>query len=82
MKKPLQGKPIRGGDALTVTEKTFDCNILTSAIDALNEELTGLLHGSVSLTVFIKDGRLSRFTLNRERSIVPDKPMTGSTHDK
>ena len=82
-KKPQDGRSIRDSDTLILTDKFFDGNnIPVAAIKALKEESTGLLHGTVTLALHVKDGNLYRFTINRERSIVPDKPMTGSTHDK
>jgi hypothetical protein len=48
------------------------------AVHALRQEATGILHGTVTLSLYIKDGNLSRFTTSRERSFIPGKEKTGS----
>jgi hypothetical protein len=70
--KPLQGKPIRGnGEALTVSKTGNNGNIIPIiAIKGLEEELSGLDYGTVSLSVYVRDGHITRFTTNRERSTV------------
>jgi len=70
--KPLQDKPIRGnGEALTVSKTGNNDNIIPIvAINCLEEELSGLDYGTVSLSVYVRDGHITRFTTNRERSIV------------
>jgi len=48
------------------------------AFQALEQETSGLAHGTVTLAIHVKDNRLIRYTTSRERSFVPGKPMTGS----
>jgi len=81
-KTPQDGRSIRGDDNLIITEKTFDGNIPADVILDFQQEAVGLTHGIITLAIHVKDGHLNRYSLNRERSIVPDKPRTGSTHDK
>jgi len=77
--KPLQGwGPIRGGDTSTISQTGYIGNIPSEAIQVLEHEIAGLIHGTATLTIHIKDGNLIRYTTNRERSFVPGKPMTGS----
>jgi len=69
--KPLQGKPIRGsGENSMIAEIGYKSNIPLAAINSLERELTGLAHGTVSLSVYVRDGRITRFTTNRECSTV------------
>jgi hypothetical protein len=81
-KKPLQGEPIRGSDTLKITERPFDGNIPNTAINVFKQEATGIMHGTVTLTIHVKDGLLSRYVINRERSIIPGRPTTGTSNDK
>jgi len=76
--KPLQGEPIQGGDTPIITEREFNGNIPINAIDIFKQEATGLIHGTVTLTIHVKDGLLSRYVINREHSIVPGRPTTGA----
>jgi len=68
---------IRDGDTLSIAE---DGNILTVAFEALEKETTGIFHGTVSLTIHVKDGKLIRYTTVRELSVVPGKPTTGGNN--
>ena len=69
MKPPQDGKPpVRG----------FGGNIPADAFDALEMEAAGLMHGTVTLVIHIKDGNLTRFVTSRERSIILGKPTTGA----
>jgi len=70
---------IRDGDTLSIAEGG---NILTVAFEALEKETTGIMHGTATLTLHVKDGQLNRFTTSRERSFVPGKPMTGGNNGK
>ena len=82
--KPLQGgRPIQGksADNLRIADKTFDGNIPPAAFNALEHETAGLMHGTATLTLHVKDGHLLRYVTSRERSFVPGKPMTGSCHE-
>jgi hypothetical protein len=53
-------------------------NIPPAAIESLESEIAGLVHGTATLTIHIKDGNLIRYVTSRERSFVPGKPTTGS----
>ena len=52
-------------------------NIPQAAVRALEDEAAGVMHGIVTLSLHVKDGNLTRYVVNRERSFVPGKPMTG-----
>lgn len=79
MKEPHRSnKLVRGGDNPIVAECGYSSNIPSMAVQALEQEVAGLMHGVVSLTLHVKDGNLIRYTTNRERSYVPGKPTTGS----
>jgi hypothetical protein len=57
----------------TPTEKrVYSGRIPTAAIIALEWELANLEHGTASLTLHVRDGRLARFTTGRERSIMAE----------
>jgi hypothetical protein len=68
---------IRGGNSLGKAE---DSNILTTAFEALEKETTGIFHGTVSLTIHVKDGKCNRYAISRERSFIPGKPTTGGNN--
>jgi hypothetical protein len=71
--KPLHdGESIRGGDTSTITESGYDGNIPLAAFTAIERELAGLVYGTATLTIHIRDGRLARFTTGRERSHMAD----------
>lgn len=71
MKKPLQGgEPVRGNGNSTVAELAYSGKIPVAAIVGLEGELTGLVHGTASLTLHVRDGRLARFTTGRECSFM------------
>jgi hypothetical protein len=55
----------------------YSGKIPTEAFRALEWELAGLVHGTASLTIHIRDGKLVRFTTVRERS-----HMTGGDNAK
>ncbi|MCL2273183.1 MAG: hypothetical protein FWC19_10325 [Treponema sp.] len=67
----------RGSDTPILAKKIFDGNIPADAILLFTQEATGLIHGTVTLTLHVKDGHLNRYVTNRECSIVPGRPMTG-----
>jgi hypothetical protein len=72
-KIPLRGgEPVRGGDTSMIPQKGCDGNIPASALTALSLELSGLLHGKVTLELHVRDGKLARFTTGRERSFMGD----------
>ena len=78
-KTPRSGELLRGDDGtFNIAAKAFDGKIPQDAFNDLEHEATGIIHGVVTLTVHVKDGRLSRYVIGRERSYVPGKPMTGS----
>jgi excisionase family DNA binding protein len=79
-KAPQSGGLIRGNDNLTITQSGYSGKIPVSGIIDLEHELIGLMHGTATLTLHVKDGHLTRFTTSRERSFVPGKPTTGSKH--
>jgi len=72
------GQPIRGGNAPNLSQNGFNGNIPTAAVQALEQEAAGVMHGVVTLTLHVKDGHLIRYATSRDRSYVPGKPMTGS----
>jgi hypothetical protein len=77
-KNPLRdGGSFRGSDTSTISEIGFNSNIPPSAITALEQETVGLIHGTATLTIHVKDGHLIRYATGRERSYVPGRPMTG-----
>jgi hypothetical protein len=57
----------------------YNGTIPIAAVHALEREATGILHGTIILSLYIKDGSLYRFTTSREQSFIPGKPTTGST---
>ena len=72
------GRPIRGGDSSIIQQTGYSGYIPTDAFNALEHELTGLVHGIATLSIHVKDGNLLRYVTYHERSFVPNKPMTGS----
>jgi hypothetical protein len=84
-KEPLQGgQPIRGKSygTFTVSQAGYNGNIPPTAFEALKHEAAGLLHGTASLTIHVKDGHLLRYVTNRERSFVPGRTTTGDIHNE
>jgi hypothetical protein len=51
-------------------KRGYSGKIPTAAIIALEEELTGLEHGTANLIIHIRDGKLARFAAGRERSFI------------
>jgi hypothetical protein len=79
--KPLHGGgPIRGGNTPSIANQGYNGNIPSVAIKALENEITGLVHGIVSLTIHIRDGEIGRYTTGRERSFIPGKPTIGGEY--
>jgi len=76
--KPLQGGPIRGSDTLKIPEIGYNGTIPVAAVNELEREAAGIIHGTIVLSLHIKDGNLIRFATSRERSFVPGKPTTGA----
>ena len=60
-----------------IAEGGYSGKIPTAAISELSWEIAGLKHGSASLTMQIRDGKLIRFTTERERSFI-----TGGVDDE
>ena len=52
-------------------KKFYDGYIPTECLKALHCEAQGLEHGYVTLTLIVRDGRLSRYTVNKEISHIP-----------
>ena len=65
--KPLPGgRPIRGnGDTSTLTENGYEGNIPEKDIASMRQELRGLKHGEVSLTVVVRDGKFQYSRLSK-----------------
>ena len=85
IKEPPQGgRPIRGksNDAFTIPQTGYNGYIPPIAFNSLEHELAGLVHGSASLELYIKDGHLLRYKVSRERSFIPGKPTTGGVHNE
>jgi hypothetical protein len=77
-KEPLQGgEPVRGNDTPSVVQDGYSGKVPTAGITGLEWEAAGIMHGTAALTLYIKDGKLVRYTTSRERSIVPGKATTG-----
>jgi hypothetical protein len=53
-------------------KKADTFTIPAAAITVLEKELAGLVHGTASLTLHVRDGWLARFTTGRERSFMGD----------
>ena len=82
MKKALPGRGPDNGTFLEVTlksgtsnlaEKTYNGHIPVKAIIAFEHELFGITHGVASLVLYIRDGQLCRYVVNREHSHIPDE---------
>jgi hypothetical protein len=83
-KTPLQGGGYSGKLPLTAVaalEREADCKIPTPAFMALERDLTGMTHGTASLTIrngkitvaivfHVRDGKLSRY--ETDRHILPE----------
>jgi hypothetical protein len=56
-----------------MSDKTqgYSGKIPVAALVALEDELSGMIHGKVVLEVHIRDGRLARFVTVREKSFLP-----------
>jgi hypothetical protein len=57
--------------------KTDTPKIPIAAITAIERELTGLIHGTASITFHIRDGKLSRYETDKHISYIPEKPAGG-----
>ena len=82
MKKAPQNEvSFRGqGETITATLPRIqvNCNgyseyIPAECFRALHNEAAGLIHGTVTLTLHIRDRKLARFATSRERSYLPDE---------
>jgi hypothetical protein len=62
--------------------KGYNGSIPSTAFNALEGELAGLIHGTAVLTIHVKDGKLIRYMIARERSVIPGKPMSGGCNGK
>jgi hypothetical protein len=54
--------------AIQAQQGGYSGKIPVVAITAMEWELAGLVHGTATLTIHIRDGKLARFTTGRERS--------------
>ena len=77
MKKAPQCELIRGGDTPNLTQKTYSGKISAKAIMAFEHELFGIEHGQASLTFFVRDGKLHRYAVSREKSVFPEGSDNG-----
>ena len=67
--KPRQSKePVRGSgsDNTTVAQITYNGKIQAKDFKALESELSGMTHGTVSLTISIRDGQLQYSKISKE----------------
>ena len=55
-----------------IAEGGYSGKVPTAAIMALQWELSGLQHGTATLSIFIRDGQLVRFATGRERTFVAE----------
>ncbi|MDR0476043.1 MAG: hypothetical protein LBH43_20550 [Treponema sp.] len=76
-KTPLQDKSIQGGNTSTISRIGYLGNIPPAAVQALENEAAGLIHGTIMLTLHVKDGHLIRYVIGKEHSFIPGKPTTG-----
>jgi hypothetical protein len=73
-KLPRQGgEPIRGDDTPIMAQQGYSGKIPAPASAALLRELAGLVHGTATLTIHIRDGKLARYTTGREHSFVGEE---------
>jgi len=59
--------PIRG---CSVDTPGYNGTIPVTAVNELEREATGIIHGTIMLSLHIKDGNLYRFTTSREQSFI------------
>jgi hypothetical protein len=72
-KEPLQGgEPIRGDPS--IAQGGYSGKIPAAAFAALEWEVSGIMYGTATLTIHIRDGRLARFTTRRECSHMAEDP--------
>jgi hypothetical protein len=50
----------------------YSSKIPTKAFTALSWEAAKIVHGTATLTLHIRDGKLARFVTSRERSFIED----------
>jgi len=70
--KPLQENSIRGDDTLKIAETGYNGKIPVKDFMALEKELFGMTHGSVSLTIAIRGGQLQYSRINKEYTMRGD----------
>jgi len=76
-KKTLQCKEsVKGG---SIDLLGYNGTVPLVAVHELEREAAGIMHGTIMLTLHIKDGNLTRFVTSRERSFIPGKSTTGET---
>ena len=69
-KAPRSGELLRGktDDTNSIAKIGYNGYIPPLAIDALERETYGLVHGIARLEIHVRDGKLYRFVSGRERS--------------
>jgi hypothetical protein len=60
------------GDTPTKKQGGYSGKVPTVAVIALEQEMVGLEHGTATLTIHIRDRKIARFTVGRERSFLGD----------
>ncbi|MDR2742616.1 MAG: hypothetical protein LBB98_10760 [Treponema sp.] len=74
-KEPLQGgEPVRGGNTPSIVQDGYSGKIPMAAITDLEWEAAGIMHGTATLILHIRDSKLARFTTSRERSHMAEAP--------
>ena len=74
--KPRQSKePVRGSssDNTTVAQIAYNGKIPAKDFKALENELAGMTHGTVSLTISIRDGQLQYSRISKEYTLKEDE---------
>jgi hypothetical protein len=59
-------------NAAPVKGRGFSGEIPITVVAVIEQEAEGVIHGTVSLTLHIRDGCLARFTTSRECSFLGD----------
>ena len=83
-KIPLQdGRSFRGSSSnnTTVSQLGYNGYIPAQAFTDLSWEAAGVIYGTATLKLHIRDGKLVRYATSRERSFVSVKPTTGSQYE-
>jgi hypothetical protein len=67
-RKNIRKESVRGGDTPDMPQQGYSGKIPAAAIIAMEWELAGLIHGTATLALHIRDGKLARYTTSRETS--------------